>query len=127
MVDARTGSRDLGGLTVTDGIATVNISGVKKMIIMRSSISFSTQNVISVEDVDIHGLRPPIIRDVSVAGPRYGNYIGGSYYDAKTRNHQFWDVNKDRPVVRIRLKNESYDTLFLNGNERRVKSILSLE
>ena len=106
-------------ITEDNGNVTIHLDGVKRLLTMRSGVTFKLDHIVDIRQTN-HP-ETPILR---APGVKFGHYVGGSYYDVSKHTHQFWDANRTLPTVSIMLRNESYDTIIINGSvESVVKAI----
>jgi hypothetical protein len=72
-------------ITMSNGRVTIHIDGVKRLLTMKSKVTFRSDHIVDIKQVN-HP-EPPILR---APGVTFGHYVGGSYYDVSKRSHQFW-------------------------------------
>jgi hypothetical protein len=99
-------------VSIRDGVVTVELNGFKRIVTMKSRVTFKVRDIVSVKRVDYE--RRPDLRAPGISLP--GAYAGGSFYDPSTRSHQFWDSD-GRDVVEVKLRNEFYDTIILDPRD----------
>jgi hypothetical protein len=95
---------------MSNGRVTIHIDGVKRLLTMKSKVTFRSDHIVDIKQVN-HP-EPPILR---APGVTFGHYVGGSYYDVSKHSHQFWDADRTIPTASIKLEDEPYDTIMING------------
>lgn len=99
------------------GIITVRLTGLKRLVTLKSSVTMHDRDIESVKTIDETQIRKAMslynLTRLRGGGSK-GRYYGGVFTRTAGMEHEFWDVDDTGKVVEIDMKRGPYARIFLS-------------